>query len=73
MRVVISVSGGLDSITLMHLLARTQRAHRGVLEVVSIDHGLRSESRQEVLFVKQQADALDTSWPVSAGCVWKTP
>ena len=53
-----AVSGGLDSISLMHLLHRTQRAHKGILEVVSIDHGLRAESAEEVLFVQKQAEEL---------------
>ncbi|MEC7985424.1 MAG: tRNA lysidine(34) synthetase TilS, partial [Myxococcota bacterium] len=54
-RVLLAVSGGMDSITLMHALVRTQGAHKGILDVMSIDHGLRTESKEEVLFVQQQA------------------
>jgi len=46
--VAVAVSGGLDSTVLLHLLHRTQGAHRGELVVCSIDHGLRPESAHEV-------------------------
>ena len=57
-RVCISVSGGVDSMVLMHLLHRTQRAHGGVLEVCTIDHQLRSASKDECAFVAQEAERL---------------
>jgi len=56
--VAIGVSGGVDSVVLMHLLHRTQRAHGGELIVMSIDHGLRPESPKEVDFVADQCAAL---------------
>jgi len=46
--VCVAVSGGLDSTALLHLLHRTQGAHRGRLVVCSINHGLRPESTEEV-------------------------
>jgi tRNA(Ile)-lysidine synthase len=56
--VAVAVSGGLDSTVLLHLLHRTQGAHRGALVVCSIDHGLRPESANEVEGVRQQAGEL---------------
>ena len=43
---------------LMHLLHRTQGAHQGELMVCSVDHGLRSESPNEVSQVAAEAKAL---------------
>ena len=57
-RVTIAVSGGLDSICLLHLLAMTADAHGGSLQVVTINHGLRDESLEEVEFVAQQSKEL---------------
>ena len=57
-RVCVAVSGGVDSMVLMHLLHRTQRAHGGVLEICTIDHQFRDESAKESAFVVQEADRL---------------
>ena len=56
--VAVGVSGGVDSMVLMHLLARTQRAHGGKLVVMSINHGLRPEAGQEVELVANQSRML---------------
>ena len=47
-RVAVSVSGGVDSMVLLHLLHQTQSAHGGELLVVTMDHGFRAESAKEV-------------------------
>jgi tRNA(Ile)-lysidine synthase len=57
-RVVIAVSGGVDSVVLLVLLARLQGAHKGRLEVATVDHGLRPESAQEVVRVAALAQSL---------------
>ena len=57
--VCLAVSGGVDSMVLMHVMHRTQGAHGARLSVVSIDHGLRTESAQEVDMVGAAAAALD--------------
>lgn len=57
-RVLLAVSGGVDSLTLMHLLARLGRAHGARLEVASVDHGLRPEAAAEVREVGRQAAGL---------------
>ena len=49
------VSGGADSLCLMHLLAEI---HDGPVGVLSIDHGLRPEAADEVSDVLAQAEAL---------------
>ena len=48
---LIGVSGGRDSVVLLHLLAR--RGHR--LVVCHLDHALRRESREEARFVEKLA------------------
>ena len=57
--VAVAVSGGVDSLVLLHLLHRTQGAHGGKLTVLSADHGLRDESAAEVEGVRAVAQALD--------------
>ena len=49
----ISVSGGSDSMALLHILTDWQSATKPKLSVASIDHGLRSDSKSEVEFVKK--------------------
>lgn len=51
--IVVGVSGGADSLTLLHLLCRL----RIPVWVVYFDHQLRSESKQELIVVRQLAEA----------------
>jgi tRNA(Ile)-lysidine synthetase-like protein len=55
--IVVAVSGGLDSTVLLELLVELQDAHRGVLSVVSFDHGLRPAATHEVAVVGRIARA----------------
>lgn len=57
-RVLVAVSGGLDSTVLLELLWRTQEGHGGRLEVMSLDHGLRPEASQEVATVARHCAML---------------
>jgi tRNA(Ile)-lysidine synthase len=57
--VAVAVSGGVDSLVLLHLLHRTVSAHGGTLTVLSADHGLRKESAAEVEGVRAVAQSLD--------------
>ena len=49
----IAVSGGSDSMALLHILTDWKSAAKPNIFVASIDHGLRSESKSEVEFVKK--------------------
>jgi tRNA(Ile)-lysidine synthase len=54
---VIAVSGGPDSMALLHLLARWRAARKTgpKLIAVTVDHGLRAEAAREALLVKKTA------------------
>ncbi len=58
---VLAVSGGPDSVSLMWLAARWRRGlkHGPALTVVTVDHGLRSEAAAEAREVKRLAATLD--------------
>ncbi|HLO02122.1 MAG TPA: tRNA lysidine(34) synthetase TilS [Symbiobacteriaceae bacterium] len=59
---VVAVSGGPDSITLLHLLTGWARTYGRVLHVFHMDHGLRGdESATDARFVLEQAAALGWS------------
>ena len=49
----IAVSGGSDSIALFHIMTEWESENKPKIFVASVDHGLRSESRSEVEFVKK--------------------
>ncbi|WP_112663852.1 tRNA lysidine(34) synthetase TilS [Microvirga flavescens] len=56
--VVVAVSGGPDSIALMHLLAHWNSPSRPPVFVATVDHGLRPESAKEAAFVVREAELL---------------
>jgi tRNA(Ile)-lysidine synthase len=57
---VLAISGGPDSIALMHLACRWARLTRNPsrITVLTVDHGLRQESSAEAEFVCAQAERL---------------
>jgi tRNA(Ile)-lysidine synthase len=59
-QIALAVSGGPDSVALMHLAARwrTGRAEGPALGVLTVDHGLRPDSRAEAEQVGRMAQAL---------------
>ena len=57
-RVVVAVSGGPDSVALLHVLTSLQTEWKLALHVAHLDHGLRDESRQDAEFVR----ALGARW-----------
>jgi tRNA(Ile)-lysidine synthase len=56
----VAVSGGPDSLALLHLLARwrAERGHQPDVTVLTVDHGLRPGSRDEALMVGRMAAGL---------------
>jgi len=57
-RVALAVSGGPDSLALMHLAARWRERHDGsALVVLTVDHALREGSRGEAELVARAAEA----------------
>ncbi len=61
-RILIGVSGGIDSVALLHLLRELAPTWRLALHVAHLDHGLREESSEEATFVAELA----ARWNISA-------
>ena len=63
-KVFLAVSGGADSLAMMHLIADwlSSRAASGRdhpdVTVLTVDHGLRREARDEAIFTRKAAEAL---------------
>ncbi len=58
---ILAVSGGADSVALMHLIARWAKRRpdpRRSIVVATVDHGLRPDSRREAEWVGEAARAL---------------
>jgi tRNA(Ile)-lysidine synthase len=64
-RVAVGVSGGMDSMVLLHVLHRTVRWHKGVLSVVTVDHGTGPHAPRHAAFVAEQASALGLACSVA--------
>ncbi len=55
--VLVAVSGGIDSTTLLHLLSHARRDRNLTIHVAHVDHALREESGDDATFVEHQAHA----------------
>ena len=56
-RVIVAVSGGGDSVALLHLLKRAKKSLACDLHVASLDHGIREEAgKQDLAFVESLAN-----------------
>ena len=66
-RVLLAVSGGPDSLALLHLAVRWRDQGGPPLHAVTVDHGLRAESRAEAEWVAGWVAALDVPHTI---CTW---
>ncbi len=56
MIIVVAVSGGPDSMCLLHLLYQQKKEYNLKIIVAHVNHNLRKESKEEALFVKKVCD-----------------
>jgi tRNA(Ile)-lysidine synthase len=57
-RVIVAVSGGPDSMALLHVLWEVRQRLGLTLEVAGVDHGLRPAAAEELALVRARAEAL---------------
>jgi len=57
-RVIVAVSGGPDSMALLHVLWEVRERLGLTLEVAGVDHGLRPGAAEELALVRARAEAL---------------
>lgn len=50
-RILVAVSGGVDSSVLLNLLAKIREYFKFSIFCATVDHGIRKESKEEVKFV----------------------
>lgn len=65
--IILAVSGGADSITLLHVMAQLRQRLNIELHVVTLNHGLRDAAADDIAYVQQMADKLNV--PVSPATV----
>ncbi len=61
-RVIVAVSGGPDSMALLHVLWELHARLGLTLEVAGVDHGLRPAAAEELKLVRARAEALGLSF-----------
>lgn len=59
MRILLAVSGGPDSMALLHCLMELKALHGGTFGVIHLNHGLRPEADEEENFVGNTAKSLN--------------
>lgn len=59
---ILAVSGGPDSMALLHLFAPWAKAEGKALQVATVHHGLRADADRECAMVEQAAGALGLPW-----------
>lgn len=65
-RVLIAVSGGIDSMVLLDVVCRLQEKYELKLHVAHLDHQLRPESPEDAAFVAEQAKSLQLPCTVAS-------
>jgi tRNA(Ile)-lysidine synthase len=65
--IILAVSGGADSITLLHVMAQLRERLAVQLHVATLNHGLRPDAADDVAYVQHITKRLDV--PVSAETV----
>lgn len=55
MKIVLAISGGVDSMVLLDLVCRSGRYARGEIIVAHFDHGIRENSAEDAEFVERKA------------------
>src|SRR3954469_12898449 len=70
--VMVMVSGGPDSMCLLHSLHLLRRLLKIRLVVVHVDHRLRPDSAKDAAYVRRQADALRVPF-VLRTATWSPP
>jgi tRNA(Ile)-lysidine synthase len=63
-RVVLAVSGGADSLSMLHAIARIRERFALTLHVAHFDHRMRATSSEDSAFVEAQAGSLDVGCTV---------
>jgi len=69
-KILVAVSGGMDSVALLHLLVACLERPRDRIVAAHFDHGLRRESIEEAVFVVQRCQHLEIPWVQER---WSTP
>ena len=64
-RVLVAVSGGADSVALLHVFSRLQTEWRLILRAVHVDHGLRLESGEDAAWVRALGERLGVAVTVA--------
>ena len=52
-KIAVAVSGGVDSVALMHLLVNWAKEHKALVTVFAVDHNLRTESKSEIEYIQK--------------------
>ena len=68
--VALAISGGGDSMALMHMAAQSKHLGASELHAFTVDHGLRNEAAEEARLVENQASILGISHTT---LTWQTP
>lgn len=69
-KIGVAVSGGGDSLALLYLVNKWAKNHSAVVCVVTVDHGLRVEAKDEALKVKETCSQLGVSHDILNWTAW---